>query len=142
MNNGNKLKWIFRTHGNWKKIKILGAVLEINFGYFLEGHKIWKNLPLKIWRYLVASNLKLKIFFKFCGLLRISELYWSGLSTFIQILLNILCRIGCYFWWSYDYQNDTFTAILSLICPLQFSRWYEGNYGNTGCGVFKQGVQN
>ena len=48
MNNGNKLKWIFRTHGNLKKIKILGAVLEINFGYFLEGHKIWKNLPLKI----------------------------------------------------------------------------------------------
>ena len=24
---------------------------------FWDGHKIWKNLPLKIWRYWVASNL-------------------------------------------------------------------------------------
>ena len=23
---------------------------------FWEGHKIWKNIPLKIWRYLVKSN--------------------------------------------------------------------------------------
>ena len=27
--NGNKLKWIIGIHGNWKKIKILGAVLEL-----------------------------------------------------------------------------------------------------------------
>ena len=33
------------------------------------------NLPLKIERYSVLSNFKWKIFFKFCGLLRISELY-------------------------------------------------------------------
>ena len=26
---------------------------------FWEGHKIWKNLPLKIWCYSVASNLKI-----------------------------------------------------------------------------------
>ena len=30
-----------------------------------EGHKIWKNLPLKIWRYWVASNFKQKIFSNF-----------------------------------------------------------------------------
>ena len=30
-----------------------------------EGHKIWKNLPLKIWRYWVASNFKWKIFSNF-----------------------------------------------------------------------------
>ena len=29
---------------------------------FWEGHKIRKNLPLKIWRYWVASNFKWKIF--------------------------------------------------------------------------------
>ena len=29
---------------------------------FWEGHKIWKDLPLKIWRYSVASNFKWKIF--------------------------------------------------------------------------------
>ena len=30
-----------------------------------EGHKIWKNLPLNIWRYWVASNFKWKIFSNF-----------------------------------------------------------------------------
>ena len=29
MDNGNKLKWIIGTHGNWKKLKILEAVLEL-----------------------------------------------------------------------------------------------------------------
>ena len=29
---------------------------------FWEGHKIWKNVPLKIWRYWVASNSKRKNF--------------------------------------------------------------------------------
>ena len=32
---------------------------------FWEGHKIWKNLPLKIWRHSVMSNFKWKIFSKF-----------------------------------------------------------------------------
>ena len=32
---------------------------------FWEGHKIWKNLPLKIWRYSVMSNFKWKIFSNF-----------------------------------------------------------------------------
>ena len=30
---------------------------------FWKGHKIRKNLPLKIWRYSIASNFKWKIFF-------------------------------------------------------------------------------
>ena len=29
---------------------------------FWKGHKIWKNLPLKIWRYSVVTNFKWKIF--------------------------------------------------------------------------------
>jgi hypothetical protein len=32
---------------------------------FWEGHKVWKNLPLKIWRYWVTSNFKWKIFSNF-----------------------------------------------------------------------------
>ena len=32
---------------------------------FWEGHKIWKNLPLKIWRYSVTSNFMWKIFSNF-----------------------------------------------------------------------------
>ena len=31
---------------------------------FWEGHKIWKNLPHKIWRYWIASNIEWKIFFQ------------------------------------------------------------------------------
>ena len=42
---------------------------------FWEGHKISKNLPLKIWRFWVTSNIRWKIFFKFCALLKKSELY-------------------------------------------------------------------
>ena len=54
---------------------------------FWEGHKIWKNLPLKIWRHSVTSNFNWKIFFKFSGLLRISELYLQR----IQLLPEWLC---------------------------------------------------
>ena len=32
---------------------------------FWEGHKIWKNLPLTIWRYSVTSNFMWKIFSNF-----------------------------------------------------------------------------
>ena len=32
---------------------------------FWEVHKIWKNLPLKIWRYWAVSNFKWKIFSNF-----------------------------------------------------------------------------
>ena len=32
---------------------------------FWEEHKIWKNLPLKIWHYWVTSNFKWKIFSNF-----------------------------------------------------------------------------
>ena len=29
MDNKNKLKWIIGKHENWKKIKILGAIVEL-----------------------------------------------------------------------------------------------------------------
>ena len=35
---------------------------SIKVRIFWKGHKVWKNLPLKIWRYSVTSNLKWKIF--------------------------------------------------------------------------------
>ena len=39
----------------------------VKFGHsdFWEGHKIWNNLPFKIWRYRVTSNWKWKIFSNF-----------------------------------------------------------------------------
>ena len=36
--------------------------LFVKVRIFWERHKIWKNLPLKIWRYSVTSNFKWKIF--------------------------------------------------------------------------------
>ena len=48
---------------SWKSTptpKFLGKVR-----IFWEGHKIWKNLPLKIWRYSVTTNFKWKIFSNF-----------------------------------------------------------------------------
>ena len=39
---------------------VLVAILKVRI--FWEGHKIWKNLPLKIWLYWVVSNFNWKIF--------------------------------------------------------------------------------
>ena len=49
--------------------------LRRKFWTFWEGHKIWKNLPLSIWCYAVASNFQLEEFFKICAFLRMSKLY-------------------------------------------------------------------
>ena len=58
--------WLYMCNnivGNWttmgKPFEIIGMVNS--YGkvlIFWEGQKIWKNLPLKIWHYWVASNLK------------------------------------------------------------------------------------
>ena len=42
---------------------------------FWEAHKIWKNLPHGLYIYLVNVQTTRKIFFKFCVLLRKSELH-------------------------------------------------------------------
>ena len=49
----------------WKDNFLPFASLVVKVGIFWEGHKIWKNLPLQIWRYWVASNFKWKIFWNF-----------------------------------------------------------------------------
>ena len=62
-----------------------------------DGHKIWKKSSTKNW---VASNFKWKIFFKFCGLLRISELYqcWFFQWDSFQIVDEqfLISQIVCY----------------------------------------------
>ena len=40
------------------------TLVEVKVRIFWESQKIWKNLPLKIWRYSVTSNCKWKIFFQ------------------------------------------------------------------------------
>ena len=50
------------------KMSLMVLIDEIKVRIFWEG-------PLKIWLHWVASNFKWNFFFKFCGLLRISELY-------------------------------------------------------------------
>ena len=53
------LVWgIFSHHKRASKTKRIGFD---KVWTFWEGHKIWKNLPLKIWRYLVMSNFKWNI---------------------------------------------------------------------------------
>ena len=52
---------------------------------FWEGHKIWKNLPLKICRYWVMSNFKWKIFLNFVAFSEFSELYHKLLSRFFDL---------------------------------------------------------
>ena len=47
------------------RIRLEQITLDIKVWTFWEGHKNWKNLPLLIWRYSVASNFKWKIFSNF-----------------------------------------------------------------------------
>ena len=58
--------------GNWKltfvSLGVFAIFLQIpicKVRIFWEGHKIWKNLPLKIWHYSVTSNFTWKIFSNF-----------------------------------------------------------------------------
>ena len=55
---------------------------------FWEGHKIWKNLPLKIRLYWDRVKFSVEDFFKFCGLLKISELYCSVLISYVMYPKN------------------------------------------------------
>ena len=54
---------IFQTTVSTIKVAIHSVVLKV--WIFWEGHKIRKNLPLKIWCYSVASNFKWKFFSNF-----------------------------------------------------------------------------
>ena len=78
----NSRIWIlsFRQHNfdEWSKM-YLNSFLNSCQNYqnmlfkvwtFWEAHKIWKNVPLKIWRYSVASNFKWNLFFQNLLLLR------------------------------------------------------------------------
>ena len=78
--------WKFETQGPQNSYKVGSKNIYISkVQKFWEGHKIWKNLPLKIWCYWVASNFKRKIFFKKIGLLRISELYCQWKNNFLLL---------------------------------------------------------
>ena len=55
-------------------------VLNIKVWIFWEGHKIWKTLPLKIWRYSVASNFKWKSFS--------NSVAFSEYPNFTKLVLN------------------------------------------------------
>ena len=58
----NKPQWLFIEKQSTMGSKPLKSSCIFKVGIFWEGHKIWKNLPLKIWRYWVSSNFKWKIF--------------------------------------------------------------------------------
>ena len=55
---------------------------NIKVRIFWEGHKIWKNLPLKIWHYSVTSNFKWMIFSNFVAFseylnFNFSKFFWK-----------------------------------------------------------------
>ena len=61
---------------------------------FWEGHKIWKNLPLKIWHYWVASNFKWKIFSNFVAFSEYSNfMYTKNHPHFQTKTYMYLCNV-------------------------------------------------
>ena len=76
---------------------------------FWEGHKIWKNLPLKIWPYSVTSNFKWKIFSNFVAISEypdvtktwtsscssdtyVPEFYWPRIFLWTNIFGGTVCK--------------------------------------------------
>ena len=80
-----------------KKLLLLRSFTEVSSTgkdqIFWEGRKIWKNLPLEIWRNLVRSNFKWKIFSNFVAfseypnftLLQLHWQAWVGKKTYTYI---------------------------------------------------------
>ena len=57
---------------------------------FWEEHKIWKNLPLKIWHYWVTSNFKWNIFSNFVAFLEYPNFIY--LHIFV-LSISFLCSL-------------------------------------------------
>ena len=68
---------VMKCFKNWsfQKLSQNFANCCIKFRIFWEGHKIWKNLPLKNLMRLSTVKFYVEDFIYFCGLLRISKLY-------------------------------------------------------------------
>ena len=98
-------------------------LLYINFAYSEKATKFEKNLPLKIGHYWVASNFKWIFFFKFCGLLRISELYQQNKhSTQVYIVVSAISA------------NKTYYMMMFL--PLRGPHLLDGRAIQTGHHLF------
>ena len=115
--------------------------MQFKVRIFWKGHKIWKNLPPLIWCHSVASNLRWKIFFKFCAPLRISKLYIFG-----AILGNLIINFSSYSIFFYrvldiftefeenvdhftaahvNFTNNIFSRIVSLNSAIFMTTWFD-----------------
>ena len=92
---------------------------------FWERHKIWKNLPLKIWRYSITSNFKKKIFSNFVTFSEypnFTTVRWKfHPSTILSTDQNIMQHSKlCYHWLIYLYEDkiNAYPRIITTICYL------------------------
>ena len=112
---------------------------------FWEGHKIWRNLPLKIWCYWVASNIRWKIFSNFVAFseysnfkkkslirnLRYDEFYksfcnwitaWYGLVIIILLLKVISSTLNFFIPFSWPGSSPTSSSHAIWSC-LKLANW-------------------
>ena len=62
---------------------------------FWEGHKVWKNLPLRIWHYSVTSSFKWKMFSNFVAFSKYSNFNYITLTQIILVSKGIvICTIS------------------------------------------------
>ena len=64
-NEKKALQWTFCVRISFLSCIHISTLMFHKVRIFWEGHKIWKNLPLKIWHYSVTSNFTWKIFSNF-----------------------------------------------------------------------------
>ena len=70
---------------------LLASTDKVKFGYSEKATKFEKNLPLKIWRYWVASNLKKKIFSNFVAFSEYPNFNLFPLITAVFRFVNRWC---------------------------------------------------
>ena len=88
--------------------KICAEILvDIKVQIFWEGHKVWKNLPLKIWHYWVASNCKWKILWPSQNIWTVSDFFSVSF-----ILEKKNCGLSLFKWIMDDFEREFWWNLL------------------------------
>ena len=78
----------------WYKVHYgKNITIRVKVQIFWEGHKIWKNPSLRIWRYSLTSLSKWKIFFKFLAFLEYPNFNFLHCNTFFLAIWHVQASI-------------------------------------------------
>ena len=74
---------------------VWSSILVFKVYILWECHKIWKNLPLEIWRYSLTSNFKWKIFLNFVAFSEYPNFTYLTLEFMLELAFSVFVLIAC-----------------------------------------------